>query len=226
MKTKTPGICREFLKYAYILQLSEGCFSGPGLARKSGRSYGYTSNILKGMLSRGLITRIRGSSMIGSGGRSKIMGLKPAEYKLTKRGRSEIDVVLAGGVFDILHPGHVAFLKEARSHGDVLVVVIARDSTVVKRKGRDPFSSENNRLRMISSLRMVDAAILGSSKSFADTLGRVMPDTIFLGHDQHKDLSVMKRLAKKPGMKARLVMSENPLMEYSTSRILRTIKGS
>ncbi|MCL5008495.1 MAG: adenylyltransferase/cytidyltransferase family protein, partial [Candidatus Marsarchaeota archaeon] len=67
--------------------------------------------------------------------------------------------VMAFGSFDILHPGHIAYLNKARGLGDSLVVVVARDSSIRKIKHREPFFAENDRLRIISSLGMVDKAV-------------------------------------------------------------------
>ena len=77
--------------------------------------------------------------------------------------------VLATGVFDILHPGHVHFLTEAKKLGDELVVVVARDSVAQKMK-RLPFIPENIRVAMVGSLKPVDRAILGVEGNIYDIL--------------------------------------------------------
>jgi len=72
--------------------------------------------------------------------------------------------VLASGTFDLLHFGHVRFLEEAKRAGDEdakLVVVVARDRTVVERKGERPVMSEDQRRALVEALRVVDEAILG-----------------------------------------------------------------
>jgi cytidyltransferase-like protein len=224
-KPLNPPHYSKFLKKAYILQLLEGSFSGPRLSRETGTSYGYTSNMLKEMLSQGLVTQTKESSPLGSGGRSNLRGLAPAVYMLTGRGRSLIRVVLSGGVFDILHPGHLAFIKEASNQGDVLVVVLARDSTVKKRKGRLPFNREQDRLHIISSLRKVDLAILGS-RDYCQTIERVSPDMVFLGHDQRGDLYRIKSYLRKTGKRIGIVVSYKAIPGYSTSTILNSIKGT
>jgi FAD synthetase len=73
-------------------------------------------------------------------------------------------VVLASGVFDLLHLGHVKFLEEAKKAGGPnakLIVIVARDSTVEKRKGMKPVIPENQRRALVESLKVVDEAILG-----------------------------------------------------------------
>jgi FAD synthetase len=97
-------------------------------------------------------------------------------------------IVLASGVFDLLHLGHVKFLEEAKKTGGKnaeLIVIIARDSTVEKTKGRKPIMSENQRRALVESLKVVDAAVLGFEKfDIGDVIERVKPDIIALGYDQ------------------------------------------
>ena len=97
-------------------------------------------------------------------------------------------VVLASGVFDLLHLGHVKFLEEAKKAGgkdSELVVIIARDSTVEENKGRKPIMSENQRRALVESLKVVDEAVLGFKKfDLGDVIARVKPDVIALGYDQ------------------------------------------
>lgn len=97
-------------------------------------------------------------------------------------------VVLASGVFDLLHLGHVKFLEEAKKAGGKsaeLVVIIARDSTVQKTKGRKPIMPENQRRALVESLKVVDEAVLGFEEfDIGDVIERVKPDVIALGYDQ------------------------------------------
>jgi FAD synthetase len=96
--------------------------------------------------------------------------------------------ILASGVFDLLHLGHVKFLEEAKKTGGKnaeLIVIIARDSTVEKTKSRKPIMSENQRRALVESLKVVDAAVLGFEKfDIGDVIERVKPDIIALGYDQ------------------------------------------
>ncbi len=97
-------------------------------------------------------------------------------------------IVLASGVFDLLHLGHVKFLEEAKKTGGPnaeLLVIIARDSTVEKTKGRKPIMSESQRLALVESLKVVDKAVLGFEDfDIADVIAKIKPDIIALGHDQ------------------------------------------
>lgn len=91
--------------------------------------------------------------------------------------------VLAFGTFDILHPGHLFYLAQARRLGDRLVVVVSRDATVRRLKGRPPVFSEHERRSIVSSLSMVDSALLGSVLRHFAVLKKIKPAVICLGYD-------------------------------------------
>jgi len=109
----------------------------------------------------------------------KFLGLINFKWSSTRRPK-----VLVGGVFEILHPGHIYLLKKAKERGEVIVVV-ARDETIKKLKGREPIIPETQRLEVIRSLKYVDNAILGSKNmDFKKVVEIVRPDVILLGPDQ------------------------------------------
>ena len=120
-------------------------------------------------------------------------------------------VVLASGVFDLLHLGHVKFLEEAKKAGgpnSKLVVVVAKDRTVEKRKGKRPVIPENQRCALVASLKVVDEAMLGYiSFDMEKVVERIKPDIIAVGHDSH--LSSLERavrdLIETKGLKIRIV---------------------
>jgi FAD synthetase len=97
-------------------------------------------------------------------------------------------VVLASGVFDLLHLGHVRFLEGAKKAGGEnaeLVVIIARDSTVEKTKGRKPIMSEDQRCSLVESLKVVDRAVIGyENLDIGEVIENIKPDVIALGYDQ------------------------------------------
>jgi len=108
-------------------------------------------------------------------------------YSLSGLGRSKIKVVLAGGVYDVLHVGHLAALTEAKSLGDVLVAVVATDITVEMLKGRKPIFPQEDRRRLVEGLKPVDKAILGYEDvgmGYEEVLVEVMPDIVAFGYDQ------------------------------------------
>ena len=105
--------------------------------------------------------------------------------------------VMASGVFDLIHTGHISYLEQAKSYGDELVVVVACDSTVRRRK-HEPITPEDMRARIVGSLKPVDRAIVGRDGDMYDTVREVDPDIIVLGFDQTFDPEEMhSRLAEK-----------------------------
>jgi len=110
--------------------------------------------------------------------------------------------VLASGTFDLLHFGHVKYLEEAKKAGGEnaqLVVIVARDSTVEKRKGKRPVMPEDQRRSLVESLKVVDEALLGYEKfDISKVVEKIGPDIIAVGHDQDGiEREVRKAIAEK-----------------------------
>jgi FAD synthetase len=110
--------------------------------------------------------------------------------------------ILATGTFDLLHPGHLFFLEEAKKLGDELYVIVARDSTI-DHKPR-PIVPERQRLKMIAALKIVDYAVLGSEKDMFEPLEDIRPDIIVLGHDQGFDPEKLKKELSERGFFAEI----------------------
>jgi len=138
---------------------------------------------------------------------------------LTEFGRTTLHVVLAGGVFDIIHPGHIYTLNAAKALGDVLVVVIATGNTAVKMKKRRPLHAEEQRQELISSLSMVDLCLIGSEGDIFKTVSRVRPDIIALGYDQVHQEKFITDGCKNLGLNVRVARLQSPIPEYSSSKI-------
>ena len=103
--------------------------------------------------------------------------------------------VFVGGTFDILHPGHIDLLEFA-SHYGKLYVVVARDSNVLKNKGKKPILNEASRLRVVSSIRYVYEARLGDEKDIFKPVREISPDVIVLGPDQPFNPEKLRSLLK------------------------------
>ncbi len=88
------------------------------------------------------------------------------------------------GSFDPLHEGHRSLFRQARRHGDELVVVLALDSSIRRLKGRAPFQLEEERLERVKAEPLVDEAVLGDAEDFLKVVGRFKPDVLLLGYDQ------------------------------------------
>jgi FAD synthetase len=125
------------------------------------------------------------------------------------RKTSKRRVVLASGVFDLLHLGHVKFLEEAKKAGGKnaeLVVIVARDSTVQDTKRRKPIMPENQRRALVESLRVVDAAVLGLEDfDVGNVIERVKPDVIALGYDQVEMERRVREYVNKHGLNVKVV---------------------
>ncbi len=143
--------------------------------------------------------------------------------RLTPKGRKAIRVVFIGGGFELIHYGHVYTISKAKGLGDVLVVSVARDSTIRGRKKREPIINEEDRVRLLSSLRQVDAAILGVEGDIYVTLEKVKPDIVALGYDQYHLEEEVKSEAAKRGMKLRVVRLDSPYPKLKTTRILKEL---
>jgi len=155
--------------------------------------------------------------------RSGMVKLDGKRAGLTSKGRRSIRVVFIGGGFELIHYGHVYTISKAKSLGDVLVVSVARDSTIRKRKKREPLIGERDRVRLLSSLRDVDAAILGVEGDIYVTLQKVKPDIVALGYDQYHLEEEVRKEATKRGMDLAVVRLDSPYPHIKTTKILREL---
>jgi len=135
--------------------------------------------------------------------------------------KSSSKIVLAGGVFDIIHPGHINTLNAAKKLGDFLVVVIATDKTAVKMKKREPLHSAQLRQELVSSLTMVDLCIVGDEEDIFKTVDLVKPQIIALGYDQTHQEEFIKEGCKKINLDVSVARLESPRPETSSSSIQR-----
>jgi len=128
-------------------------------------------------------------------------------------------IVLAGGVFDIIHPGHIHTLTAAKALGDVLVVAIATDKTAQKMKKMSPLHDQELRCELVSSLSMVDEAIVGHEEDIFETVKEVKPDIIALGYDQIHQEKFISDGCKRINLDVKIVRLESPAPELSSSEI-------
>ena len=196
---------RELLRAVYLSRLRDGSATVESVSRGFGEEPAPVREKLEEASRKGLVET--------SG----------QEVVLTAKGRGELSVVMIGGAFEIIHPGHLHTINEAKAHGDTLVVVVAADRTVLKNKGRDPVTTQEWRVKLISALRDVDAAIPGGQGSIYDTLEKVRPDVVALGYDQKHNPQDIENEAAKRGMKVRVVRLTSPLPGVKTSKIVSTL---
>jgi FAD synthetase len=143
--------------------------------------------------------------------------------RLTPKGRRSIKVIFIGGGFEIIHYGHVYTINKAKSLGDVLVVSVARDSTILRRKNRKPLLGEKDRVKLLSSLKEVDAAILGVKGNIYVTMQKVEPDVVALGYDQYHLEREVQKEARERGLKVKVVRLDSPYPSLKTSNLLREL---
>ena len=199
---------KDLLKSIYILQLRKPSFTRDELMEKTGLDTDKSDNVLRQFTSSGMLER-----------------RDTDQYALLTKGRSKLRVVLVGGVYDILHLGHLAALTEAKTHGDILVVVVATDITVETLKGRRPVFPEEDRRALVESLKPVDAAILGYEDvgmGYEQVIDDVKPDIIALGYDQDSVARTVTELVEKRALKVRIVrLTKFDREKYLSSSAIR-----
>ncbi|MFH0835608.1 MAG: adenylyltransferase/cytidyltransferase family protein [Candidatus Micrarchaeota archaeon] len=132
--------------------------------------------------------------------------------------------VMVAGCFDLLHPGHLHFFKQARKHGDRLVVLLARDCNILKTKNRAPFFSELERKEMLEGLCVVDEVVLGNEEASRkyDKLLEIEPDALVLGYDQHEMAGELKTFIERNKMQVKVIeLTESFEPERFKSTVLR-----
>ncbi|WP_406657085.1 adenylyltransferase/cytidyltransferase family protein [Methanolobus sp. ZRKC2] len=131
--------------------------------------------------------------------------------------------VLATGTFDLLHPGHIFYLSKAQELGDELYVIVARESMI--RHKPKPVIPDEQRVKMVNSLSVVDKAILGSESDMFEPIREIKPDIIALGYDQTFDIEELEKNLRERDLHARVVRvnesSTCPLC--STGRIIKKV---
>jgi len=138
-------------------------------------------------------------------------------------------IVLATGAFDLLHYGHLRFLEESKKIGgknSKLIVLVARDSTAERLKGKKPVMPENERRTLVASLKPVDEALLGYKKfSIRKVIERVRPDIIAVGYDQDEVRKAVEKVAKENGLRIKVVQMRRfgRADLYSSSKIKRRV---
>lgn len=137
----------------------------------------------------------------------------------------EKKIVLVGGCFDILHIGHIRFLKEAKKLGDTLIVLLESDQNIKKMKGGGrPVNSQKFRAEILEALRDVDSVILlpeiMTDKDYDDLVKKIKPDFIAVTKGD-QGLQNKKRSAETVG--AKVVEVIDLMVDYSTNKIIKSL---
>jgi cytidyltransferase-like protein len=189
----------------------------------------YLANLKDG---RARVNRL--SERLGADGSSVRSALRDAAAKklvreakgmvdLTPIGRRRLKVVMMGGAFEIIHPGHIHALSEARRLGNTLVVVVATDESVERNKGRAPVTDQASRVGLVSSLRQVDLALPGNRGSIYEILLKIRPDIVALGYDQRHNGEEIVREAARRGVSIRTARMGTTVPDLKTSKILLSL---
>ena len=199
---------KDLLKFSYLLQLRRPFFTKAELMNRTGLDSSKSDDVLKQFTSSGMLEC-----------------KNTDEYSLLSKGKSTLGIVLVGGVYDILHLGHLAVLAEAKTYGDILVVVVATDVTVETLKGRRPVFPEEDRRALVESLRPVDAAILGYEDvgmGYEQVIDEVKPNIIALGYDQDSVARMVTELVERKKLSIRVVrLSKFDKEKYLSSSAIR-----
>jgi FAD synthetase len=131
--------------------------------------------------------------------------------------------VLAGGVFNIVHPGHILFLKKAKALGDYLVVVIANDKTANRTKAYH-VTNQEERKRNIERLGVADKVVIGDERDFMKVVRDEKPQIIALGYDQRADERKLAALLAEEGITCKITRIMENLGDYKTSDIIKNKK--
>ncbi len=133
----------------------------------------------------------------------KNLGWLTYEWDATIPDKKPKRVVIAG-TWDIIHPGHIWLMKKGKERGH-LTVIVARDSTSTRIKGRRPVVPEQQRLEVVRALKPVDEATLGEDDhDILKIVEKLKPDLILLGPDQHYDMDAMTAELKRRGLRTKV----------------------
>lgn len=154
---------------------------------------------------------------------SKVLSVAEAVAFVEHLRHAGREVVFTNGVFDLLHPGHVRYLQDARRQGDALIVAVNSDRSVRAIKGPSrPVNPENERAEVLAALSCVDAVVVFDEDDPQQIISRLQPDVLVKGADWAADAVVGRETVESRGGRViRIPLAEG----YSTSAIIKKIQG-
>lgn len=152
-------------------------------------------------------------------GKTKIYSLENLLKQVEKWKKEGKKIVWTNGCFDILHAGHVSYLKEAKKLGDILIVGLNSDKSVKKLKGKDrPINPQDARAKVLEALEFVDAIVIFDEDTPYEIIKKIKPDVLVKGGDYKIDEIVGREFAKE-------VKIIPYLKGFSTTNIIKRIKN-
>jgi rfaE bifunctional protein nucleotidyltransferase chain/domain len=159
---------------------------------------------------------------VSKGSRGAVVSLSDAQRVVAELRRAGKRIVFTNGVFDLLHPGHLRYLKAARAEGDALIVGVNSDRSVRANKGPSrPVTPEAERAEIVAALAPVEAVVVFDEETPADIVRALQPDVLVKGADWPADQIVGRDTVEARGGRVVLVPVERG---YSTTAILERIK--
>jgi rfaE bifunctional protein nucleotidyltransferase chain/domain len=153
---------------------------------------------------------------------SSILTLEQAILRFGREKRNARRVVFTNGCFDLLHPGHLRGLEQARELGDVLIVGLNSDASVRQLKGQGrPVLPERERAEILAALECVDAVVIFDDLTPRNVIAQLLPDVLVKGGDWPGDKIVGREEVEAAGGR---VVSVPVMPGYSTTDILRKIR--
>lgn len=158
----------------------------------------------------------------------KIVDIQNLQEKISELKKERKKITLAGGTFDILHPGHIEFLEKAKSFGDYLILFLESDEKIKKIKGKDrPINNQEDRAKVLSAIGFVDLVItlpfLDSDQEYINLVNLIQPDIIAVTKE---DPLRGKKTEQAKNVGGQLIEALSRKKNYSTSRIINKIKNN
>jgi rfaE bifunctional protein nucleotidyltransferase chain/domain len=153
---------------------------------------------------------------------SRMLSTEEAALWAEQLRQSRKTVVFTNGVFDLLHPGHVRYLQEARALGDALIVAVNSDRSVRANKGSDrPVNPEAERAELLGSLACVDAVVIFDEETPHEIVTRIQPDVLVKGADWRPDNIVGRDIVEARGGRVVRIELEPG---FSTTELIRRVR--
>ena len=151
-----------------------------------------------------------------------ILTLEQVILRFGPQKRNGRRVVFTNGCFDLLHPGHIRSLEQARALGDILIVGLNSDASVRQLKGQGrPAIPERERAEILAALESVDAVVIFDDLTPREVIARLLPDVLVKGGDWPSDQIVGREEVEAAG--GRVVLAP-VVLGYSTTDILKKIR--